>query len=125
MRDYKFDFKSLISKYDVNKVGLKDILQLANDVSINRIVADYKEISFLHTNTTYLYSGRVAINDASISTGDIANAFENARTLDQTVAAKFFYSDEYNLIFDTYIIKNRCKPLRIVGYNDFYLCHGL
>jgi len=25
MRDYKFDFKSLTSKYDVNTVGLKDI----------------------------------------------------------------------------------------------------
>ena len=44
---------------------------------------------FWHTNTTYLYSGRVTINDVSISTGDIANAFENSRTLDQTVAAKF------------------------------------
>ena len=89
MRKYKFDFKSLISKYDVNKVGLKDILQLAKNVSINKIVDDYKEMPFWHTDTTYLYSGRVTINDISISAGDIANAFDNARTLDKTVAAKF------------------------------------
>lgn len=91
MREYKFDFKSLVSKYDVNTVGLKDILQLAKNVSINKIVDDYKEMPFWHTNTTYLYSGRVTINDVSISTGDIANSFENARTLDKTVAANFLY----------------------------------
>ena len=34
-------------------------------------------------------------------------------------------SNLYIPVFDTFIIKNRCNSLCIVGYNDFYLCHGI
>ena len=89
MRKYKFDFDSLISGVDKNTVGLKDLVKLIDGLSINMLAGDYKELPFSSKATTYLYSGGVTIGDISISAGDIANAFENARTLDQTVAANF------------------------------------
>ena len=89
MRKYKFDFGSLISGVDKNTVGLKDLVKLIDGLSINMLAGDYKELPFSSKATTYLYSGRVTIGDISISAGDIANAFERSRTLDQTVAAKF------------------------------------
>ena len=89
MRKYKFDFGSLISGVDKNTVGLKDLVKLIDGLSINMLAGDYKELPFSSKATTYLYSGVVTIGDISISAGDIANAFERSRTLDQTVAVKF------------------------------------
>ena len=91
MRKYKFDFGSLISGVDKNTVGLKDLVKLIDGLSINMLAGDYKEVPFSNKATTYLYSGVVTIGDITIPAGDIANAFENARTLDQTVAANFLY----------------------------------
>ena len=91
MRKYKFDFDSLISGVDKNTVGLKDLVKLIDGLSLNQVAGDYKELPFSSKATTYLYSGGVTIGDISISAGDIANAFERSRTLDQTVAANFLY----------------------------------
>jgi len=89
MGKYKFDFSSLLSGVDKNTVGLKDLVKLIDGLSLNQVIGNNKEAPFLSKATTYLYSGVVTIGDISISAGDIANAFENARTLDQTVASKF------------------------------------
>ena len=89
MMKYKFDFDSLISGIDTKTVGLKDLVKLIDGLSLNQVIGNNKEAPFSSKATTYLYSGGVTIGDISISAGDIANAFENARTLDQTDAAKF------------------------------------
>ena len=89
MGKYEFDFGSLISGIDTNTLSLKDLVKLIDGLSLNKVAGDYKEVPFSNKATTYLYSGVVTIGDISISAGDIANAFENSRTLDQTVAAKF------------------------------------
>ena len=89
MRKYRFKFDLLLSGVDKNTVGLKDLVKFIDGLSLNQVAGDYKEVPFSSKATTYLYSGVVTIGDITISAGDIANAFENARTLDQTVAAKF------------------------------------
>ena len=89
MGKYEFDFGSLISGVDKNTVGLKDLVKLIDGLSLNQVIGNNKEAPFLSKATTYLYSGVVTIGDITIPAGDIANAFENARTLDQTVAANF------------------------------------
>ena len=89
MGKYEFDFGSLISGIDTNTLSLKDLVKLIDGLSLNKVAGDYKEVPVSNKATTYLYSGVVTIGDISISAGDIANAFENSRTLDQTVAAKF------------------------------------
>ena len=91
MGKYKFDFSSLLSGIDKNTVGLKDMVKLIDGLSLNQVVGNNNEAPFSSKATTYLYSGGVTIGDISISAGDIENAFENARTLDQTVAANFLY----------------------------------
>ena len=89
MGKYKFDFSSLLSGIDKNAVGLKDLVKLIDGLSLNQVIGNNNEAPFSSKATTYLYSGAVTIGDIAISAGDIANAFENARTLDQTVASKF------------------------------------
>ena len=89
MREYKFDFSSLLSGIDTKTVGLKDLVKLIDGLSLNQVIGNNAEAPFSSKATTYLYSGGVTIGDISVSAGDIANAFENSRTLDQTVAAKF------------------------------------
>ena len=88
MGKYRFKFDSLLSGIDTNTVGLKDLVKLIDGLSLNQSVGN-KEEPFSSKATMYLYSGAVTIGDIKISGGDIANVFKNARTLDQTVAAKF------------------------------------
>ena len=119
MRKYKFDFGSLISGVDKNTVGLKDLVKLIDGLSLNMLAGDYKELPFSSKATTYLYSGGVTIGDISISAGDIANAFENARTLDRTVAANFLNSDDFNDLLKV-AISNDIRN----GTLDFTLIEG-
>jgi len=117
MRKYKFDFGSLISGVDKNTVGLKDMVKLIDGLSLNQVVGNNTEAPFSSKATTYLYSGGVTIGDITISAGDIANAFENARTLDQTVAANFLGSDIYEELLEAAIsndIRNGTLDLSLI-----------
>ena len=117
MRKYKFDFDSLISGVDKNTVGLKDLVKLIDGLSLNQVIGNNNEAPFSSKATTYLYSGGVTIGDISISAGDIANAFENARTLDQTVAANFLGSKYYETLLKTAIsndIRNGTLDLSLI-----------
>ena len=117
MRKYKFDFGSLISGVDKNTVGLKDLVKLIDGLSLNQVIDNNTEAPFSSKATTYLYSGGVTIGDISISAGDIANAFENARTLDQTVAANFLGSDIYEELLEAAIsndIRNGTLDLSLI-----------
>ena len=117
MRKYKFDFGSLISGIDKNTVGLKDLVKLIDGLSLNQVIDNNTEAPFSSKATTYLYSGGVTIGDISISAGDIANAFENARTLDQTVAASFLGSDIYEELLEAAIsndIRNGTLDLSLI-----------
>lgn len=117
MGKYEFDFGSLISGVDKNTVGLKDLVKLIDSLSLNQVIGNNTEAPFSNKATTYLYSGGVTIGDISISAGDIANAFENARTLDQTVAANFLNSDDFNDLLEVAIsndIRNGTLDLSLI-----------
>lgn len=117
MGKYEFDFGSLISGVDKNTVGLKDMVNLIDSLSLNQVIGNNTEAPFSNKATTYLYSGGVTIGDISISAGDIANAFENARTLDQTVAANFLNSDDFNDLLEVAIsndIRNGTLDLSLI-----------
>ena len=117
MGKYEFDFGSLISGVDKNTVGLKDMVNLIDSLSLNQVIGNNTEAPFSNKATTYLYSGGVTIGDISISAGDIANAFENARTLDQTVAANFLGSDDYKTLLRAAIsndIRNGTLDLSLI-----------
>jgi len=104
MGKYEFDFDSLISGVDKNTVGLKDLVKLIDGLSLNMLAGDYKELPFSSKATTYLYSGGVTIGEITISAGDIANAFENARTLDKTVASKFCIIKKYLMLVSKLLV---------------------
>ena len=117
MGKYKFDFSSLSSGIDTKTVGLKDLVKLIDGLSLNQVVGNNIEGPFSSKATTYLYSGGVTIGDISISAGDIANAFENARTLDKTVAANFLNSDDFNDLLEAAIsndIRNGTLDLSLI-----------
>ena len=104
MSKYEFDFGSLISGVDKNTVGLKDLVKLIDGLSLNQVIGNNKEAPFLSKATTYLYSGVVTIGDITIPAGDIANAFERSRTLDQTVASKFCIIKKYLMLVSKLLV---------------------
>ena len=59
MRKYKFDFSSLLSGVDKNTVGLKDIVNLIDSLSLNQVIGNNTEAPFSNKATIYLYSGAV------------------------------------------------------------------
>ena len=63
MRKYKFDFSSLLSGVDKNTVGLKDMVNLIDSLSLNQVIGNNTEAPFSNKATIYLYSGGVTIGD--------------------------------------------------------------
>jgi len=63
MGKYEFDFGSLISGVDKNTVGLKDMVNLIDSLSLNQVIGNNTEAPFSNKATIYLYSGGVTIGD--------------------------------------------------------------
>lgn len=95
MSEYTFDFTSIPQGFDPKTITLTDVVQLIDNLSLEEIVGDNMASAFSADSTTYLYSGDVDINGNSVYSGLLANAINESRTIDKTVAAKFLSSSDF------------------------------